>query len=88
MKSHETRLQRLEVARWRRHVALMVAGTGVSVDDVLEESIRFLEMPLDQRLQAYRLCQNSRHNSEANAMSNADRAYAAAMSPINWANRS
>jgi hypothetical protein len=34
------------------------------------------------------LCQNSRHKSEAADMGNADRAYAAPMSPINWANRS
>jgi hypothetical protein len=53
MKSHETRLQRLEIARWRQSVAQVVVGTPFSVDDVLDESLRFLEMPLDQRVRAY-----------------------------------
>jgi hypothetical protein len=53
MKSHDTRLQRLEVAQWRRSAALAGEPHGYSADVILEESIRFLEIPLDQRLQAY-----------------------------------
>jgi hypothetical protein len=53
MTSHETRLQRLEIARWRRSVAQAIQGTPFSVDDVLAQSIRFLETPIEQRLRDY-----------------------------------
>ena len=53
MKSHKTRLQRLEIAHWRRSVAQAAAGTPFSVDDILEQSLRFLETPLDQRMRDY-----------------------------------
>jgi hypothetical protein len=53
MTSHDARLQRLEVARWRREAAKAGAPHGYSADDVLGESIRFLEMPFDQRVRAY-----------------------------------
>jgi hypothetical protein len=53
MKSHETRLQRLEIARWRQSVAQAVVGTPFSVDDVLAQSIRFLQTPIEQRRQSY-----------------------------------
>jgi hypothetical protein len=53
VKSHETRLQRLEIARWRRSVAQAIQGTPFSVDDVLEQSIRFLETPIEQRIRDY-----------------------------------
>jgi hypothetical protein len=53
MKLQETRLQRLVIAHWRRTVAECIRGTPFSVDDVLAESIRFLEQPLAQRLQEY-----------------------------------
>jgi hypothetical protein len=53
MKSLDARLQRLEATQWRRSAARAGAPHGYSADDVLAESIRFLEMPLDRRLQAY-----------------------------------
>jgi hypothetical protein len=48
--NHEMRLQRLEIARWRRSVAQAIQGTPFSVDDVLAQSIRFLETPIEQRM--------------------------------------
>jgi hypothetical protein len=53
MKSHETRLQRLEIACWRRSVAQAVQGTPFGVDDVLEQAIAFLETPMAQRMRDY-----------------------------------
>jgi hypothetical protein len=53
MKSHDARLQRLEVAWWRREATKAGAPHGYSADDVLGESLRFLEIPFDQRVIAY-----------------------------------
>ena len=53
MRSLETRLHTLEVAWWRQSVAdaLLASGNGaLTVDAVLEEPVRFLEMPRAQRL--------------------------------------
>lgn len=52
MKSLEPRLRTLEVAWWRQSVADTLrasANAALTVDAVLEETVRFLEMPRAQR---------------------------------------
>jgi hypothetical protein len=53
VKSPEARLQRLEVARWRREAAKAGAPHGYSADIILAQSVRFLETPIEQRIREY-----------------------------------
>jgi hypothetical protein len=53
MKSHETRLQRLEAAQWRHRAADAGARHGLSADAILAQSVRFLETPIEQRIGDY-----------------------------------
>ena len=50
--STRQRIDALEVTHWRRAVAAM-APPGLTVDAILEECIRFLEMPPDQQRREY-----------------------------------
>jgi hypothetical protein len=53
IKSHDARLQWLEIARWRREAAKAGAPHGISADAILAQSVRFLETSLDQRIREY-----------------------------------
>jgi hypothetical protein len=44
----QRRVEALEAARWRR-AATDAAPPGFTADDVLDQCIRFLEMPLEQQ---------------------------------------
>jgi hypothetical protein len=47
-----TRMKTLEAAHWRRMVA-QVAPPHLTVDAILDEAIRFLEMPVEQQRREY-----------------------------------
>jgi hypothetical protein len=46
------RLDALEAAHWRRMVA-QAAPPGITVDAILDECIRFLEIPVEQQWREY-----------------------------------
>jgi hypothetical protein len=47
-----TRMETLEAAHWRRAVA-QVAPPDITIDAILDECIRFLEMPDEQQWREY-----------------------------------